>query len=337
MHNICSSSTGCAVFFDMTVPYVQLEFVLKASQGGEMPYYSGSVWYHSWARQIYLLSCINPGGKCPVCPYKPGCVYVYLFAGKDQHGQAEQKEIFESRPSPVIIKPPLFTKRYWKKGEEKRLTLTLLGEAVHKVHYFIETLFMIGNQGVGPRKARFEITSIEQTTEDGQSIALYNEDEVLYEKICHRNLSFKETDQIPTKVRIQMVTPLRLLKNNNWFQPFEVDDFLSACYERVRQVLTYYGNHNLDKDILFRPDMNETFSVMKKQRKICLNKMTLSWIEWKDTSLRSYTPQQVGGWQGVFELSGELSPIMPLLWAGQRLHVGQWPEVGLGSYGVESL
>ena len=61
----------------------------------------------------------------------------------------------------------------------------------------------------------------------------------------------------------------------------------------------------------------------------------LSWWDWERYSNRQKTKMKLGGFAGEIEYSGEaIADFLPLIAAGEILHIGAGTGFGLGKYGV---
>jgi len=83
---------------------------------------------------------------------------------------------------------------------------------------------------------------------------------------------------------------------------------------------------------LFQVDSQE---LVAKSRQIKSRDDSLSWFDWERYSNRQKTRMKLGGVVGEMEFQGEALPyFLPLLVAGEILHVELGPAFGLGRYEI---
>ncbi|HDZ02552.1 MAG TPA: CRISPR system precrRNA processing endoribonuclease RAMP protein Cas6 [Nitrospirae bacterium] len=58
----------------------------------------------------------------------------------------------------------------------------------------------------------------------------------------------------------------------------------------------------------------------------------LKWYDWERYSARQETKMKMGGFVGEITFEGDIEPFMPILKAGEVLHVGKGTGFGLGKY-----
>ena len=73
---------------------------------------------------------------------------------------------------------------------------------------------------------------------------------------------------------------------------------------------------------------------IKKAEEIKVIKKGLRWYDWERYSARQDTRMKMGGFVGEITFEGNISPFIPLIKAGEVLHVGKGTSFGLGKYEV---
>lgn len=61
----------------------------------------------------------------------------------------------------------------------------------------------------------------------------------------------------------------------------------------------------------------------------------LKWYDWERYSARQDTRMKMGGFVGEISFEGNVEPFMPLIKAGEILHVGKGTGLGLGKFKIQ--
>ncbi len=70
---------------------------------------------------------------------------------------------------------------------------------------------------------------------------------------------------------------------------------------------------------------------------VAIKESTLKWYDWERYSTRQDTRMKMGGFVGEITFEGNIEPFMPLLKAGEILHVGKGTSFGLGKYEIVEI
>ena len=76
--------------------------------------------------------------------------------------------------------------------------------------------------------------------------------------------------------------------------------------------------------------------IIDKAKDIKVIKRDLKWYDWERYSARQDARMKMGGFIGEATFGGDIDPFMPLIKAGEILHVGKGTSFGLGKYEVSN-
>src|SRR5215208_6664850 len=93
------------------------------------------------------------------CPLGDKCPYGYVFETSPAEGAREFAKNQEV-PRPYVFEPPEETKMEYAPGERMRFGFTVIGRAAEYMPYFVYAFSKMGDEGVGRRKARYELENI---------------------------------------------------------------------------------------------------------------------------------------------------------------------------------
>jgi hypothetical protein len=120
-----------------------------------------------------------------------------------------------------------------------------------------------------------------------------------------------------------MLTPLRIQQKGRVLSSaMRGKDFLIALVRR------YYLLQEFHTQNYQAPD----FKALAVQVEQVQGRHRFHWCEWERYSHRQQQKMVFGGVLGELELSGYLTPFLPLLARGQWLHVGNKTTFGMGHY-----
>ena len=74
--------------------------------------------------------------------------------------------------------------------------------------------------------------------------------------------------------------------------------------------------------------------LIEKAKEVRVKEKKLRWHDWERYSGRQETRMKMGGFLGEIIFEGEIGPFMPLIKAGEILHVGKGTSFGLGKYRI---
>ncbi|MED5073850.1 CRISPR system precrRNA processing endoribonuclease RAMP protein Cas6 [Anoxybacillus geothermalis] len=307
----------------VSVRAIKVIFELKANTTGKMPFYSGSIWRGMWGREIREKSCLFPKEDCKKCLYVKQCAYGSLFEPTSEIFAPQMQENRKFLSPPMIVQAPFFKDGIWREGETKQLELILFGDAFKYIHYFIDSLKDIGIYGVGPNRISFMIESISQKLRNGQIKPLEQEAFVL-DDLFYEDWEWELPERSVKSILLHFITPLRLQKKGNILRKFELEEFLLNCQRRLEYVTALYGKAvKINKEELL--ELAQRISVVHEE---------ISWTDWERYSSKQKRTMNLGGIMGTVVLSGNITPILPMLYSCSFFHIGKQTVFGLGKFEV---
>lgn len=297
----------------------------RAPGGGRFGAYAGSAWRGALGHALKRVVCVTSQPACEPCLLYRSCAYPYIFETPPPPGAAKMR-LYKAAPHPFVIEPADYGPRELEPGATTSIRLVLVGRAITQLPYMVLALRRAGEQGLGPRRSRLDLLTVEQEAtlgaEDWREI--YGQGEVL--------------DPLPAaasacpappnngEVEVRLCTPLRLRRDgaNLTADDFNFRPWFSALLRRVSMLSYFHGAQALETD--FR-------GLVAAAGRVPLAEPQLRWREWTRYSSRQRTTLQMGGLVGSFRLAaGDLQAFWPYLWFGQWVHAGRGASMGLGRY-----
>ena len=138
------------------------------------------------------------------------------------------------------------------------------------------------------------------------------------------NLSHEVADKGVESATLTFRTPCRIKYNMSLAPEIE---FHILVRQLIRRMSLLYYFHCLGDSSGW-----DFKGIIKEAGEMKVVKHDLRWYDWERYSSRQGERMKMGGLVGSISFEGPLSPFMPLLRAGEILHVGKGTSFGLGKY-----
>jgi len=313
------------------------EFTWRAQEDARLPRFKGSTVRGALGWAFKRIVCIRPDGQCERCAIQQSCRYPYMF----ETSPPADVPVFRGQryaPHPYVLEPPLEEKEHYAAGETVTFSLVLLGRAVTYLPYVILAVEWAGRAGLGRGRARFALETVRQREADGRTSVIYDgsSQRFLYEVneqhldafIRARRLQFR--DHIVNRVRLRFLTPTRVRVGGDLQGALPFDLLIRSMLRRLWQLVLVHGDETRTLD--HRP-------LIERARAVPILHQALTWCDWERYSHRQRTKMRLGGFIGEVEYElGESAQaeFLPLLIAGEFLHVGTGTTFGLGKYELKA-
>lgn len=306
-------------------PLARLRFRLRALDALRLPDYAGSAWRGLLGHGLRRTACVTRQPRCEGCLLTASCVYSTLFESPLDPAAPESGA---RRPHPFVLDLDPRGPRHFGPGEELHLDIHLFGRAIEQAPYLIHALALAGDRGLGRSGGRFRLSAVERERQPGDNdwCEVYNASTGVYQP---REASPAELPAPPEHVRLRLITPLRLKRDNRLLgaREFSPLDLSRALARRLRELARHHGGD---------PEAFASLGAPQLSNQLEMHIDWLRWHEWTRYSSRQDRHMQLGGLIGALELSGPaLAPLWPALWFGQWAHLGKGTSFGLGGYRLE--
>ncbi len=340
----CNTLIGCMDYalMEIKVYMVHLNialfrFNLKALEPIVLPSYKGSAIRGGFGYAFKRVSCAIKNKECPECLLKEKCVYSYVFETPLPSGTSIMRK-YRSVPHPFIIEPPQERRMSYKAGDEISFKLTLVGKAIDYLPYFIYSFHELGGMGIGKGRGKYELKSVENfdvlDRQTGTWKPVYNAETKVLKSFnsINMNVDTDITEQNPDdekQLSINFDTPTRILFNQQLAVDLEFHIFIRQLIRRL-SLLSYFHCGQEKSDTAFK-------QIIAKAQEVKVQKKDLRWFDWERYSTRQNTRIKLGGFVGGITFKGNIEPFMPIIKAGELLHVGKGTSFGLGKYQIRAF
>lgn len=222
----------------------------------------------------------------------------------------------------VILSPDPSVSGLLVKDERLALAALFIGEGIVAINAFLQLLQIVGERGIYRGQGRFTVDSLMLNNNPETRIRLAAESEPVTPTLVPLAwLLTCRPDQ--RKVMIEILTPMRLIKNGKPVFRLNCDDFFDFLLRRVSGMAAVHAGRHMD---------SEHQQLFEQARELeCLDS-SLQWRDWRHLK-RGHSNQGIGGLTGAMVLSGNCLPeVLWLLELGSLLHIGKGAPYGFGRY-----
>lgn len=259
-------------------------------------------------------------------------VYEKIFETKgDENNPSVLKNVKEV-PHPFILHPPLDKKRYFQKGELITVGITLVGYSHNFLPSFVEAFSLMGKDGITPKKRKLKLINVFNEDAYGSHYVIneYGSSKISnnYKEIVNKDI-FTNINYNIKKIKLNFETPFHirsesaeiLEKDKNKITPRIM---VARLEERYKTLAQLYCRSTIDVKQIFRPDDS-----------VNITNMNLDHYKLPRYSNRAGKKQMFLGLHGSITLEGNLKPILPLLYIGEKINIGNKSSFGWGQYKIE--
>jgi hypothetical protein len=223
------------------------------------------------------------------------------------------------------------------RGDELRFELLLMGRAVEYLPYVVYAVSEMARRGLGAERARFELAEAAMIGEGGEKRQIYTGERqrisVPESAVDLSELISRRLDQMAAigrfsgdRLRLRFLTPARIRVEGDLQVGMSFELLVRSLLRRVSLLAAVHGKKRLELDyrgLIDRASGVETIA------------SSLRWFDWERYSNRQQTKMALGGFTGEVEYRGEaIREYLPLIAAGEILHIGGSTGFGLGKYEV---
>ncbi len=307
----------------------KLTFTCEAVTAVSLPRYSGSTLRGAFFNALRQDFCLNKKlDTCLHCPTAEVCPICRLVATveRDSNRGAEI-------PRPFSLQPVITEKTRFEPGQSFSFGITLFGQSLSLFPYAILAVQHMGEIGMGNRtiapgrfllrsaKATNPLSAIEKSIYSNDTRIVNVPDVAISQQDVLSYVARLDSD----KLRINLLTPLRLVVEGALVQKLTFRIFMQRLLRRLTDLYRYCCNQELNLDFP---------SLLKQAEEVQVTQDNTSWVDLSNYSNRRHTSMPTGGLTGNITFEGDLKGFLPLLVWGELTHVGKDATRGNGWYRI---
>lgn len=294
--------------------------------------WKGNVLRGAFGTSLRRLVCLNRGQEtCETCKIRERCAYSLIFNPLEPGHIKRLKNL----PRGFIIKPPLDDQTEYTSFSPLRFEMVLVGDRIFALPYVIVPFKGLGDFGIGVNRGKFSLGGIE-VFKDGGFDPIYNpmtnvvsdfERRISGEELIKEASKFKGD-----RITLQFLTPTRIRFNptgekggSRIVRDPEFHHLVRRLRDRINALIISYCGGQLETDYS---------GIAERALKVKKVRSDLRWFELKRKSRTQGTFHDQSGFVGEITFQGDLKEFLPLLLAGEYLHVGEDAVFGNGWYKI---
>jgi CRISPR-associated endoribonuclease Cas6 len=127
---------------------------------------------------------------------------------------------------------------------------------------------------------------------------------------------------------LNFLTPTRIIYDSGLALDLEFHILVRQLLRRLSMLYYFHCNGNTSEW--------DFKGMIEKAKEIKTVTRDLRWYDWERYSARQDAKLKMGGFVGEITFEGNIGPFMPLIEAGEVLHVGKGTGFGLGKYEIRN-
>ena len=309
----------------MSIPCLSLNIACRFLAPAALPAFKGSTLRGAFGHALKTVTCALKRQDCETCLLAQTCAYALIFATEklsDSHVAA--------RPHPYILNPPATERQKYEAEEPFEFNLVLLGPALRFLPHIVYAIEEMGKHGLGKGaqdgQGRFALTAV-RMEHVPDAPPLYDErDKTLRQPGTLPHLALEKTGQPVRELIVELLTPLRIKKDNRLLQTTpDFTDLVRAALRRISMLEKHYGE---------KPPELDYHDLIRQAETVSLRDAAIRWRDHKRYSNRQQQDMALGGLVGSLRFEGELAPFLPLLRYCEAVNLGKQTAFGLGKIRV---
>jgi len=287
------------IIFPAAFTYSTIGFTIQLKSDAIFPKFKGSLFRGVLGKAMHDLSCQKKHGACNECDIVISCPYANLF---------KPQLILENQL--VTVPFVIFShdnREFLDSGDYISLQLTLFGDFIDYMEYFLKSFEFARQVGLGHKRAKFEIIEMKPGKNRDPS---------------KQSLARITINESPIKkLKIRFLSPVSIYKDKRHIYAPRIEDIIEYLVHRVNRLnksIWQVEDYSLDRKIFNGGKLNVSkYNI--EYKKIFKSKGLGNKVE-------------LSGFTGYMELTGSLDLLYPLFKAGEILHIGSRTSYGLGKY-----
>ena len=233
-------------------------------------------------------------------------------------------------PKPFVFDLPLQTKETILPGEYFSFGLTLVGQAIEYLPYFILAFEELGQSGgLGRGRGQFVLEEVKQL-KPANSSKVYNtvSGQIMApSEIDGQILTDEATGLWDTRanLKLELLTPGRFVKQGKLVDYVDFEILIRALLRRITWLGSYHCQVKLQLDFK---------EFIERAKRVPIIEHDTKWYDWERYSNRQRSKMTLGGLIGRIIYGEGWKDFLWLLALGEKLHIGKGATFGLGRYCV---
>lgn len=302
----------------LQVRYVKLHFTIQFPENCRLPLNKVSALRGGMGEMLLRVNCIK-NRDCENCGFESECIVQRIM-----YARFEKKPYFVTTGESVgyVLECENYREEF-QKGDTLDFQMILFGKTIVYLNQMVQAFHMLGLEGIGKNHAKFRILSITNTKKhqllEGNNIYMSQyQVSTLQEYVDYRLRQIKYTE---LENEIVFKTPLTLKYKGEFLQEFQMQAILEGVLRRIYMLDCFEG-------------IEENILEYKFEKIPNIIEQTVRHAQVRRYSNRQREGMLLKGIEGKISLDEIDERILPVLLAGELIHVGKNSRFGFGRFRV---
>ena len=304
----------------LKIRYIKLHFTVVMLEDTELPVEKVSALRGGMGEMLLRANCVRDR-ECGKCDFESECI-----VRRTMYSRYEITPRFVTTNDSVgyILECENYEKEFYE-GSLLEFNLILFGRTIVYFNLYMQAFFALGNEGIGKNHSRFRIVSVTNT--ERQSLFLegmiYMEQYRVQTIRDYVRYRIRQIRGNGCKNRLVFQTPLTLKYQGEFLEEFHMEAIWNAVRRRIYMLECYEGN----ADIIYNVEYDETMLpdiVMQEHERITVRR-------YSSTQDRKMSLTGIKGYAALNMISED---VLPVLLAGELIHIGKNTSFGFGRYRI---
>jgi hypothetical protein len=290
------------------------------------PFKSGNIVRGAFGGIFRKLVCVPGCDGAKTCDARATCPYARVFEPRAARGEGPSG--LADWPRPFVFRAAHLDGRTIRAAEAFHFDVHMFDVRDPALPYFVQVFAQLAREGLGPGRARADLTAVDQLNLDGAAAARPFDSEPFRMNDLAAPISVDLTGPaVPaTRARVRFVTPTELKGGRELVERPEFGVLFSRLRDRIGALRALYGAGPLDLD--FR-------AMGRRAAAVRMTRCELRKTNAERLSSRTGQRHPLGGFVGQAEYEGDLGEFLPYLRLGKWVGVGRQTVWGKGELAVE--
>lgn len=306
----------------LNFPLAKVQLRLRLLEAARLPRFLGSTLRGAFGHIFRRCVCSARRPTCGGCILGDSCPYRYVFETPVPAG-APMMRLYPAAPHPFVIEPPWSHPLAMAAGEDLIFAITLIGRGCDYLPYFVLAFQELGQVGLGPARARFQVEEIIDLAPDRAGAVLYRQGAEHLAPPARFTPDLTPPVAGAAQCRLLFLSPARLKYCGTLAADIPFHVLVRNLLRRLSALALFHCGSPLTLD--FR-------GLVQRAQAVTTVVSSLQWDEYERISGRQRARLALGGVVGEVIYAGPVADVLPLLRLGEWVHVGKATSFGFGRY-----
>lgn len=299
----------------LQVRYIKLHFTISFIEDAVLPVQKVSAIRGGMGEMLLRANCVRDR-VCESCDFEAECIVRRTMYSKFP---LKPNYVTNGESIGYVLECENY-QTYFPEGGTLSFNLILFGKSIVYFNQYLQAFYMLGRYGIGSGHAKFIIVSVKNTCFqdilDGNNLLMKNyQVQTVSNYVIHRMKTVTGSEKT-----LAFQTPATLKYNGEFLQKFRMDAILNAVRRRIYMLDCFEG---IDNDFYhdYQVPVPDASNQEAKHVKVC---------RYSSRQGKMY----LHGITGFIQLEELYPETLPVLLAGELIHIGKNTSFGFGRYRI---